>query len=372
MPPLVTGRWPLLILLSVVGCASAPNLGDGSDEAPTNGGLQEAAWGMAKSCGVEPGDADKAKELNTQLMAGLKGVMSAERVACARIIVRTTLVRDLGERAAQIAIATSIVETHLDNYTVATDHDSLGLFQQRPSAGWGNKDQLTDPVYATNAFLNAMVKRYGDSWRDRPVGEVAQGVQRSAFPSRYEPQANDGLIIARALGKPTCPNTPGFTGGAIDQKFQALGGCTSFLGGPTTGERQTPNGKGRFNHFEHGSIYWTPDTGAHEVHGVIRDAWEVAGWEAGGLGFPTSDVTATEDKVGSYSNFQKGAVYVSPTTGAHSVYGKILAKWTEMGLERGELGYPISDEYDISGGRQSDFEHGSIKWADNTATVEMR
>jgi uncharacterized protein with LGFP repeats len=154
----------------------------------------------------------------------------------------------------------------------------------------------------------------------------------------------------------------------------SLGECASFLGGPTTGEMGTPDGVGRYNVFQSGSIYWTPQTGAFEVHGAIRDQWKVLNWEAGVLGYPISDETTTPDGVGRYNVFQNGSIYWSPNTGAHEVYGKIRDKWKELGWEAGALGYPTSGEYDVAGGRQNDFEHGSIRFdsasGDTTATMK--
>src|SRR5215217_2041652 len=77
--------------------------------------------------------------------------------------------------------------------------------------------------------------------------------------------------------------------GDIRVKWLALGGPSSFLGQPLTDELGTPDGLGRFNHFQGGSIYWTPETGAHEVHGAIRDKWASMGFERSLLRYPTSD-----------------------------------------------------------------------------------
>jgi uncharacterized protein with LGFP repeats len=105
--------------------------------------------------------------------------------------------------------------------------------------------------------------------------------------------------------------------GAIGVRYRALGGCGSVVGVPKTDEMTTPDRIGRYNVFERGSIYWTQATGAHEVLGVIRDKYASQGWEAGALG------------------------------------------------------YPVSGEYDVAGGRKSDFQRGSITWnaATNEATV---
>src|SRR5262245_9053838 len=66
-----------------------------------------------------------------------------------------------------IAVATALQESNLINSSVATDHDSLGLFQQRPSQGWGTPAQILDPQYAAGAFYTALRKVHG--WEAMPV-----------------------------------------------------------------------------------------------------------------------------------------------------------------------------------------------------------
>jgi len=144
--------------------------------------------------------------------------------------------------------------------------------------------------------------------------------------------------------------------GQINQKYAELGFETGFLGFPTSDETATPNKLGRFNQFEHGSIYWSPGTGAHEVHGNIRDKWASLGWENGLLGFPTTDETATPTKLGRFNIFQGGSIYWSPSTGAHEIHGAIRDLWARMGWENSDLGFPTSDEYSIPGGRRSMFQ----------------
>jgi hypothetical protein len=163
----------------------------------------------------------------------------------------------------------------------------------------------------------------------------------------------------------------GRTVGKIDERYQAFGGCASFLGAALTDETTTPDGVGRYNVFQNGSIYWSPDTGAFEVHGAIRDKWRDLNWEAGPLGYPLSNETKTPDGVGRFSVFQHGSIYWTPATGAHEVRGAIRDRYAEAGWEAGSLGYPISDEYDVANGRRSDFQHGSIVWdaASGTTTI---
>ncbi|HYN92777.1 MAG TPA: M23 family metallopeptidase [Pilimelia sp.] len=95
---------------------------------------------------------------------------------------------DLGvpPRGWVIAIATALQESVLKNLPhlgKRNDHDSVGLFQQRPSQGWGSVRQIQDPVYAATQFYKRLLRVNG--WEDRPLTEVAQAVQRSAFPDAY-------------------------------------------------------------------------------------------------------------------------------------------------------------------------------------------
>ena len=90
--------------------------------------------------------------------------------------------RGLPARAASIALATAYQESKLRNLDHG-DRDSLGLFQQRPSQGWGTAKQIQDPYYATNAFYDALVKI--DGYQTMRITEAAQEVQRSGFPEAY-------------------------------------------------------------------------------------------------------------------------------------------------------------------------------------------
>lgn len=137
--------------------------------------------------------------------------------------------------------------------------------------------------------------------------------------------------------------------GAIRSKWRALGAETGPLGYPITDETRTPDGVGRYNHFfgaGGASIYWSPTTRAHSVTGAVRAKWASLGWETG-LGYPTSDTTASADGVGHYSHFSGASgnsIFWSPTTGAHFVLGAIRSKWAALGWETGPLRYPITDE----------------------------
>ncbi len=160
--------------------------------------------------------------------------------------------------------------------------------------------------------------------------------------------------------------------GEIRIKFGRLGGTSGFLGFPTTDETGTPDGVGRFNHFEGGSIYWSPTTRAHAVLGAIRQRWAALGWESGPLGLPRTGELVGKSGRGRDGVFEGGEVHWCRATGAHEVRGAIRAKWAEIGWENSALGFPASDEYDIPGGRRSDFQYGSITWTPSAGAVVHR
>jgi hypothetical protein len=112
--------------------------------------------------------------------------LNADQTTNAKAIIAATKKAGLDERAAVIAVATSLQESKLQNLGslgAANDHDSLGLFQQRPSSGWGTPQQILDPQYSTTAFLNGLKQISG--WHDMPLSAAAQAVQVSAYPDAY-------------------------------------------------------------------------------------------------------------------------------------------------------------------------------------------
>ncbi len=98
------------------------------------------------------------------------------------LLAGTALRRGLPARALTIAVATALQESKLRNIEHG-DRDSVGIFQQRPSQGWGTVEQIMDPVYATNAFYDSLVEV--DGYDSLPITEAAQAVQRSGFPDAY-------------------------------------------------------------------------------------------------------------------------------------------------------------------------------------------
>jgi hypothetical protein len=123
-------------------------------------------------------------------------VLDLEQAHYAAIIAGVSVRRGLPPRAASIALATAYQETGLRNLSHG-DRDSVGLFQQRPSQGWGTKKQLMDPDYAAGKFYDALVKI--KNWETDDINDVAQKVQRSGHPEAYNDHEADARVLASAL-----------------------------------------------------------------------------------------------------------------------------------------------------------------------------
>ncbi|MDQ0383049.1 GH25 family lysozyme [Amycolatopsis thermophila] len=161
--------------------------------------------------------------------------------------------------------------------------------------------------------------------------------------------------------------TTGDTPDQIQARYAALGGSSSSLGQPVGGEYVVASGWGQ--DYEHGTIFYSPGTGAHAVTGPVLDRYRQLGGPAA-IGFPTSDTTATSDGAGQYSAFGGSSLYYTPNTGAHLVGGDIRTKWLALGAEQ-KLGYPTTDETATPDGvgRYNHFSlaaGASIYWSPNS------
>jgi len=123
-------------------------------------------------------------------------VVDLDQAHFASIIAGVSVRRGLPPRAASIAIATAYQETGIRNLDYG-DSDSVGLFQQRPSQGWGTKQQLMDPYHSTGKFYDALVKI--KNWETDDINDVAQKVQRSGHPEAYRDHEADGRVLASTL-----------------------------------------------------------------------------------------------------------------------------------------------------------------------------
>lgn len=161
--------------------------------------------------------------------------------------------------------------------------------------------------------------------------------------------------------------------GDIRREWQALGSEFSEEGYPLSNELATPARPGAFNVFQGGAVYWSPATGAHQLQGLVLQAWAHSGWENGVEGFPTTDEIPLSGQVGVLQGFEGGVIAWSPTTAAHLVRGAIAGAWNALGADHSQLGLPTSNEYAVPGGRRSNFQHGSITWTpSHGARVQLR
>ena len=122
--------------------------------------------------------------------------LDAGQMANAATIAAIGAQRGMPERAVVVALATAYQESGLRNLA-GGDRDSVGLFQQRPSQGWGSPAEIRDPRYATNTFYAALAKVR--DWEEMRVTDAAQTVQRSAFPEAYQKWADESEVLSRAL-----------------------------------------------------------------------------------------------------------------------------------------------------------------------------
>jgi hypothetical protein len=121
---------------------------------------------------------------------------TAEQAGNAATIAAVGMKLGLPPHAVTVALATAWQESKLVNLT-SGDRDSAGLFQQRPSQGWGTYDQVTDPVYASTAFYQHLEAKSG--WEQMSVAEAAQAVQHSAAPEAYAQWESESRAMASAL-----------------------------------------------------------------------------------------------------------------------------------------------------------------------------
>ncbi|WP_282580359.1 hypothetical protein [Nocardioides sp. InS609-2] len=140
--------------------------------------------------------------------------ISLEQAENAALITAISVQRGMPARAATIALATAYQESKLLNIEHG-DRDSLGLFQQRPSQGWGTEEQILNPYYSINAFYDGLIGIDGyDSMR---ITEAAQAVQRSGFPEAYADHEADARVLASAL----TGNSPRALSCVIDEPDEA-------------------------------------------------------------------------------------------------------------------------------------------------------
>ncbi|MEV4449509.1 C40 family peptidase [Streptomyces mirabilis] len=151
-------------------------------------------------------DTNQVAEQVTNILDGASGKdvhvkgldLPAEQVPNAQTIVAAGLSLDVPKKGQIIALATALQESRLRNLNYG-DRDSLGLFQQRPSQGWGSAQQIRDPVYASEQFYKHLLKI--DGWQQMTVTQAAQAVQKSGLPDAYAQWENLATALQEAIAK---------------------------------------------------------------------------------------------------------------------------------------------------------------------------
>ena len=167
------------------------------------------------------------------------GRFDSEQVGLAGTIVSVGAQLAIPVRGWIIAVATAMQESNLRN-PAGGDHDSIGLFQQRPSQGWGTPQQLRDPVYASRTFYEKLAGVA--NWRTLPLTEAAQAVQRSAYPDAYAKHEQDATLLVDTIA--------GLTGAPATQLLDCAGVAGAWtqpvhapiVSGFRTASRPTHNG----------------------------------------------------------------------------------------------------------------------------------
>jgi cell wall-associated NlpC family hydrolase len=179
-----------------------------------------------------------AAQVKAILAGGAKGTVSvpglddpAEQIPNAKTIQATGVAMNIPARGQIVALATALQESGLRNLTYG-DRDSLGLFQQRPSQGWGTATEILDPVHSSTMFYEALEKVSG--WQSLSVTQAAQGVQKSGFPEAYakwEPLATAlqqaiEPLLSKAGGTSPSPS-PSSSDSTDSPPPSTAGGCTT-------------------------------------------------------------------------------------------------------------------------------------------------
>ncbi|MEU9856175.1 C40 family peptidase [Streptomyces sp. NPDC047974] len=196
----------------------------------------------------------------------------AEQIPFAKTIQATGVAMNIPARGQVVALATALQESGLRNLTWG-DRDSLGLFQQRPSMGWGTANEILDPVHASTKFYEGL--RQVSGWQSLSVTQAAQAVQRSGFPEAYAKWEPLATALQKAI-EPLLPKTGGGGGGASPSPVPD-GPSPSPTGACTADEDGTD-----FGTIPAGTLpkeYSIPATAPREVQTAIR-------WALGQLGTP--------------------------------------------------------------------------------------
>jgi hypothetical protein len=256
----------------------------------------------------------------------------AEQLRNATTIVAVGMQRNIPSRGHIVALATAMQESGLRNLPHLgedNDHDSIGLFQQRPSQGWGTPAQLADPTYQTQRFYDKLLTVPG--WETMSITQAAQRVQRSAYPDAYKKHAAAAEQLRHQIGPadkpsgclPSCQPPPPSSG------TPAADGGAASTGAATECDTIT-RAKTWLTAYQGGPVPYSANTDPRTYfHGYRRDCSGYASMALGlpGPGLNTAGLAARSQPIAK-TQLQQGDLLINPTPGGagHVV---IFDRWTD-------------------------------------------
>ncbi|MCN9240675.1 C40 family peptidase [Streptomyces sp. RY43-2] len=294
--------------------------------APLAVALAGASSAQAACTGSEAVDyAAVAEQVESIFEGGSKATVSvpelgdpAEQIPNAMTIQATGVAMKVPARGQIVALATALQESGLRNLDYG-DRDSLGLFQQRPSQGWGTSQQIRDPVHASTTFYEALLKVSG--WQSMTVAQAAQAVQKSGFPDAYAKWESLATALQKALAESLSPESSFSKSDKGEQTDSSPGGCA-------TGEDGA-----KFGPIPVGSVprgYEIPVDAPKSIRTAIR-------WGLGQLGTPYQWGGACADPHGQdpmgrcdcsslmQASYKAGGISISRTTYTQVKEGKAVS-----------------------------------------------
>ncbi len=251
--------------------------------------------------------------------------------------------------ASEIKVANAILPNRWTKVACVFTGDDIVLFKENVVVGRRSiKNANLKPVGKKGIFIGTWV----DGRRDQFIGALTALKIYNGIPTQYERLISQAIRIGI---------------GAIESKYQDMGGSRSFLGAKRGPERM--DGVRRFQVYAKGRIYWHPEHGAFEVHGAILARYLKPGVK-GILGYPKSDETVgTRNSRVSY--FEQGAIYWSSRTGAHEVTGESYAYYVSIGSHGCPFGLPIKPTMSLNGGKRTELQRATIYYARSTGAHEV-
>jgi uncharacterized protein with LGFP repeats len=248
---------------------------------------------------------------------------------------------------------------------VAQSPNDWGVFDQNFQTGLVFTSLNVNGVYVAQEIHGPIWQKWaGLGGIDSDLGAPLTGVQTTANGLGTYVDFEGGSIFC------TDANGADVLRGAVNDKYHLMGAEVSYLGFPLTDTVATRDGSGLWAQFDSGYIFSSPGAGTYSIQAVMWDKWADYNWDMGVLGCPTRDTVVNADGT-RYNDFQHGTIFWSPWHGAHELDGYVWDKWNSLGRPR-YLGSPSTDTFVTfrGTGRFANFDNGAI-FASSSGTYEV-